>query len=370
MSQGLTTIGVVTAVGARTPLGLDAQQTGLMLRTGFAAMDQAPLGPEGEPITICHQPTLGAALRGIDRAIALSLPALTEVLDQAAPLLGSGARVKLIVNLDPAVAADEAGAARLCAALRGACRKPLPQTSLEIGARGEAGAGFALAGAGLGRDLDAVILGGVHTDFDEQAIARLLARERLYDDANLDAIIPGEAAAFVMLTTERFAGQVELPVRARLCGLGTAMEQARFDNDVPAALARGATEAMRGATSALEQQQLEAGWVLSDLGLELWRMREWQSILVRANSVLGPPYRIDTPAHRMGALGAAAMPLCLTLAAEGFRAGYAPAPIAFIMAGSEAGERAAMVVTQPATVGAPEFGRGTQRGQQVREMPW
>jgi 3-oxoacyl-[acyl-carrier-protein] synthase-1 len=348
MSPALPTLAVVVGVGARTPLGLDAQQTGMFLRTGFAAMDQAALGPAGEPITICHQPAISGDLRGIERAIALSQPALDEALATVAEPLGAGTRAKLIVNLDPAVALDEAGAGRLAAALHRSCRSALSDTSLTVGARGEAGAGFALAEALVDLDkgeIDAVILGGVHTDYDEQAIARLAQQGRLQDNENLDSIIPGEAAAVVVLTSERHASRADLPIQARLCGLATAMEAARFDNDVPAALARGATKAMQEATASLEERELHAGWVLSDLGFELWRMREWQSILVRANSILGPPYRIDTPAHRIGALGAAALPLCLTLAAEGFRADYAPSPIALIMAGSEAGERAAMVVT-------------------------
>jgi len=348
VSPALPTLAVVVGVGARTPLGLDAQQTGMLLRTGFAAMDQAALGPEGEPITIAHQPAIADDLRGIERAIALSQPALDEALATVAEPLGSGTRVKLIVNLDPAVALDEEGAGRLAAALHRSCRSALSDTTLTMGARGEAGAGFALAEALAELDkgeLDAIILGGIHTDYDEQAIARLADKGRLYDHENLDSIIPGEAAAFVALTSERRASRTNLPIQARLCTLATAMEAARLDNDVPAALARGATKAMQDATLPLEEQEIQAGWVLSDLSFELWRMREWQSVLVRANSILGPPYRIDTPAHRLGALGAAALPLCLTLAAEGFRADYAPSPIALIMASSEAGERAAMVVT-------------------------
>jgi 3-oxoacyl-[acyl-carrier-protein] synthase-1 len=49
---------VIASVGARTPLGLNATQTALLLRTGSAAMAEAPLvDPDGEPITMCFEPT-------------------------------------------------------------------------------------------------------------------------------------------------------------------------------------------------------------------------------------------------------------------------------------------------------------------------
>ena len=125
------------------------------------------------------------------------------------------------------------------------------------------------------------------------------------------------------------------------------MEPARLDNELSVAQAKAATDAMREATRQLEQQALRAGWVLSDVGFEVWRMREYQSLIVRAANVLGPPYRIDLPAQRIGELGGAAGPLLLVLAAEGFRAGYAAAPIALCLLGSDSGERGAIVVAAP-----------------------
>ena len=73
-------------------------------------------------------------------------------------------------------------------------------------------------------------------------------------------------------------------------------------------------------------------------------MLEWQSVLVRCADHLGPPYRIDFPAHRIGSLGAAALPLFLALAAEAFHRGYAPAPVALLSVGSDSGERGALLV--------------------------
>jgi 3-oxoacyl-[acyl-carrier-protein] synthase-1 len=49
----------------------------------------------------------------------------------------------------------------------------------------------------------------------------------------------------------------------------------------------------------------------------------------------------------MGHLGAAAMPLHVILAAEAFRRGFAPHPYAVSIAGSDGGERAALLLSAP-----------------------
>ena len=74
------------------------------------------------------------------------------------------------------------------------------------------------------------------------------------------------------------------------------------------------------------------------------RVQEWQSVFVRAQSVLGRPYHIDSPAQRIGYLGAAALPLFVAMAATAWRHGYAPSPIALAVAGNDGGARAALAL--------------------------
>lgn len=318
--DSLPTLAAIVAVGARTPLGLDACQSGFLFRAGFPGMNLAPLGPDGQEITFCRQTALPLECTGAERALELARPALDEALepklDAATLLLGLDDDIgpAFLRQFRAPCALTLAGSAGLYASLRDALRH------------------------------DCMVLGGVHTTYDPQQIAGLAAQGRLYDDENLDAILPGEAAAFVTLASPAFAKRRGLPVLARICGIGTALERARFDNDEPAATARAATAAVRQACKPLADRDLTAGWILSDISFESWRMLEWQSMFVRCSNRFGPPYRIDFPAHRIGSLGAAALPLCLTLAAEAFRAGYAPAPIALVFGGSESGERGAMIV--------------------------
>ena len=330
---------IVVGAGAQTPLGLDLPQTSFLLRAGFTAMGPARWGPEGETVTVCKQTALDDDCRGAARAIALASPALTEA---CSPLAHLAPRAKLLLCLD---AVEKTEAEELARALVGAL--PWPAT-LEISLRGAAATCFALPAlvAELGRSLDCVVLGGVHSDCDPRAIARLLAADRLYADDNLDAVLPGETAAFVVIASPAFAKQSLLEPLGRIDGIGSALEEARFDNDQPAAPARGATAAIRAATASLESSGLHAGWILSDVSFEAWRLREWQTVFLRARPVLGPPFLVDNVAHRLGALGAAAGPLFTALACQAWRSGHAASPHVLALMGSEGGERGALSLSR------------------------
>ena len=86
--------------------------------------------------------------------------------------------------------------------------------------------------------------------------------------------------------------------------------------------------------------------MLTDLTGEMRRLHEWQSAFVRAQKVLGRPYMIDSPAQRIGYLGAVALPLSVVLAATAWEYGYAPSPIAIATAGNDGGERAALALAK------------------------
>ena len=333
----------ILAVGARTPLGLDACQTGMLFRAGYATMDEAPLGLDGEPVTVSRTAAIDEALTGADRLLALAEPALDEALAEEAARGGPVQEVRFVLGLDEAI--DEAVGERVAGVLLSRVRRWFDGARLEL-VRGGAGSEVPAVQKALGRGrATTVIWGGVHSDHDPWAIARLVAQDRLYADDNLDAVLPGEAAAFVRLAAGAWSEGL-----ATVVGLGHGVEAARADNDLPIAPARGITAALRTATADMEAAGEQAGWVVSGVGLEAWRLREWQTLTVRARPVAGPPYRYDNPAQRMGRLGAAGMPLGLALVTEGFRRGWSPSNRALVFGGSDGGARGAAALA--ATEGA------------------
>ncbi|MDC3956954.1 hypothetical protein KEG38_24045 [Polyangium jinanense] len=327
-------------VGARTPIGLDARQTGFLLRAGFPAMAEAPLADSaGEAITMGFVPTIDPRIVGPERLALLAQPAFEEV----ASTLGN-TKTQVHITLDEGYAEARAAARELAALVR----RVLPASTLEVAPRGEAALGALLPEALralVSRETDAVVLGGVHSDYDIDAIRALEAGGRLFSPDNLDARIPGEAAAFFVLMRDPDARRRGLSPLARVLGVGSGRERARPDNEAPAYEAFGLTTAVQQAAEPLVRSGAKAGWMLTDLTGEMRRLGEWQAAFVRAQDALAEPYYIDSSAQRIGYLGAAAMPLFVAVAVTAWEHEYAPSPVAMAIAGSDGGERAAVVLS-------------------------
>lgn len=345
---------VVVGVGARTAIGLTATQTAFLYRASAYAMREAPLADDnGEPVTFCFLPTLDATLTGGARAAKLAVPALEEAFASLGPG-GRELRVGLGIALDEHLATKGADggdpAAELSSAIYERAGELGSPISLETSARGPAALGFLLPGIfdALARgSIEAAIVGGVHTDFDPARIAALCESDRLFRSDNIEAVIPGEAAAFAVLMRPDVARRFAFEARAEVHAVATAFEKARPDNDESAFEAAGLTVAVRRAGARLASTGQRAGWMLTDLGHEPLRLYELQAIGVRTRHLWCEPQVCDAPAQRLGYLGAASMPLHLALAAEGFRHGISPHPWAMSIAGSDGGERAAMLLSAP-----------------------
>jgi 3-oxoacyl-[acyl-carrier-protein] synthase-1 len=341
---------VVVAVGARSPLGLDAVSTAFLYRAGSIVMQQGPLcDPDGEPVALCALATLDPTAVGLGRAERLAVPALEEALEA----LGPGARAfraKLFLCFDEHLGGDEiAAAGELAGKLGRRAESLLGSVEVATSTRGAAALGFALDD--LVDDLergraDVAVVGGIHTDYEPERIAALARAGRLLADGNLEALVPGEAAAFAVLARPATARAHGLVPLAELHAAATAFEKARPDNDEPAFEALALTSVLRKIGDALDDG-LGAGWILSDLQFEPMRLYEMQSAFTRTRRSWCEPHQWDGPAQRLGWLGAAAMPMHLVLAAEAFRRGWAPHPVAVSLAGSDDGERAAVLLSAP-----------------------
>ena len=121
------------------------------------------------------------------------------------------------------------------------------------------------------------------------------------------------------------------------------MEESTPYDDRSAYRAIGLSAAVRGATKDLPDE-MRVGWALSDHNFEQRRLYEWQAMMTRTRKAWGEPLMTDSPAQRIGYLGAAALPLGVVLAAEGFTRGYAPFPLALCFAGSDTGERGSILL--------------------------
>ncbi len=347
---------MVASVGARTSVGLNALQTTMLFRAGAAGMAMAPLvDVDGDQVTMCLQPTLDPLMVGWERAATLAEPALKEAL---LPLQDrvDGRKVRFALCLDarygsaPRASEEAAHAAALTTQVNDRAHRLLPGLALEVVARGHAAGALCLADilrSLEAREYEAAVVGGVHSDYEPSWIQQLSSQGRLFKPDNLDSFVPGELAAFVVLMREDAARRAGLTPMAGVVNVATGMERATPHNDVPAYEAIGLTSTIRTVAQPLLDSEMTAGWAITDLTFEQRRVFEWQSMLIRTRKVWSDPYAVDSPAQRLGQLGAAAVPLGMAMAAVGWQSGSGPAPIAIVYAGSEAGERGAVLLGKP-----------------------
>ena len=344
----MNTLAVVIGVGARTSVGLTARHTAFLLRTGAVGFHEAPLlDVNEEPVTFGSQPILDPLLVGLDRVRALAMPALEEAL-AALGEVAITSRVHVVLgvaeHLGRKVGPAAAPAEGLALDVEHHLRTRVAAVTVEVVPRGEASAGLRLTAAceKLAKgEADVVLLGGSHSDYEPAIIQRLSSLDRLFGAGNINGVIPGELAAFVALTSPAFARRHDLAERARLHSVGMGFEKAGPDNDEPAFEAVGLTQALKTATSVMESEHLRAGWMLTDMTAETHRVHEWQCAYVRTQKYLCDPQWIDSPAHKLGRLGAAALPLHVALVATAWRHRFGPHALALSTVGSDSGERVA-----------------------------
>jgi 3-oxoacyl-[acyl-carrier-protein] synthase-1 len=347
----MKSLGTIVAVGMRTGIGLDSMATSLLLRTGVPAIGPAPLAaPDGDPVTMSFDPTLDPYLVGEERAARLGGAALFEV----AGALGKSARsLRVRVALAfpeprPDQRRSEAGQV-LATAFRAVLGETFGAPPVDLATQGAAGLAYVLPDALLelasGR-VEAVVAGGVHSDYDPAAIRALAATGRLFSADHVDAVLPGEAAAFVVVMRDDTARTLGLTPMARIHAIASATSDVAISDGGRAFESAAMADAIRTATEVLPSE-LQVGWAVTDLGLEHARVRELYSALTRTHKRFGPPLCVDAPAQRAGHLGAAGLPLALGFMALGFRHGFAPAPFGLALAASDGGERAAVLVGSP-----------------------
>jgi 3-oxoacyl-[acyl-carrier-protein] synthase-1 len=334
-------------------MGLSAMETAFVYRAqGTGLRLSALTDPEsGEALLVGGIPTLEPTLVGAERVVEIGKLALDDLWADGASAL-AGRRLRLWLCLDEWLAEpDEQGvvpSANVSRLLRSHARARFGEhLDVRVSTLGAASPGRILedALAELERgECDALILGGVHSDQCPARIARLSSQKRLYAGENMDGVLPGEGAGFVTLLVPSGARRAGVGARAQLVALGLGHDKALPDNHESAFEAAGLTLAVRLATEALRAQKQRIGWQFNDLGCENYRLSEWICVMTRTQALWEEPQVSESPAQRLGNLGAATIPVQLALAMEAWRRGYAPHQRLLCLAGSDDGARAALRV--------------------------
>jgi 3-oxoacyl-[acyl-carrier-protein] synthase-1 len=333
----------IAACGAVTAVGLDSRQTCAAIRAKIAGFGDAyPRLPPLPPVRGARVPAAGRIRRNEAEWLAnLAGRAISECLSSNT----TRARTGIIVNVPEAFRNHPAHAGGPRADLVSHLRRNFEGRAgyfLQVIQLGHAGVfhGIQLAAAAISRKkLDAYVVCGVDSLVNGTDIARLEETDRLRGLYNPEGLIPGEAAAAVLLVAP---SQNPDPI-AQLCGIGVSAELdtvlgPRYSQG------RGLQTAMAAALKSANAEESIVGFRVSDMNGE--RYRAWESLLVetrfyRTWRARLPPWYFT---NSVGDVGAASGALAIILASNGISAGYAPAKWAMCECSSDEGMRAACLV--------------------------
>jgi len=253
----------ILGVGARTPVGDGTAESYASMRAGIARFQPTerhlcqsadPMDPNMESPAVAEVAGIDPRAQGEERLLQLALPALGEALRSSGLRRAELEAASLHLALpDHARAGSVSDPARFGRELlrRAALPAPVEQTASLEGHSGFAAA-LEVALARLDRrDEGPAIVVTVDSLVERGVLRALDAQGRLKCTRSPEGVIPGEAAAVVVLRTAIGpAGRAGAGARATVLALGRAEEPAPFGSD-RACTGTGLTAALRAAASGL-----------------------------------------------------------------------------------------------------------------------
>ena len=334
----------ITSTGMVCPVGRNAAAACAAMRAGIAKFDELPyLDSRIEPIIGAAVPSLDDGLRRYERVAALLSGAVADCLGETVPDMV--AEVPLLVGL--AEPGRPGGSAEMADAVVREMRRQLglsfhPRLSRAFTLGHTSGFHAVRYARELLQEAHApaCLVCGVDSYINARSLRWLERHGRLKTAENSDGVIPGEAAAAVMIHPRLVRGQGAL---VEVIGLGFAHEAAGVLSEEPL-LAPGLTAAARAALAEARVGMHDIDFRLSDVTGERYGFKEHALALTR----LLRRRREDVPlwhcADSIGDTGAAAGICQLVIACHAFLKCYAPGNFAIGFTSAVLGDRAVIVL--------------------------
>ena len=344
---------VVVGVGARTHTGMTALQAVMAIRANkMVPRESHIVDAAGNPVGTCRLPSIADNVQGFDRFVALAVPALVQGThswlaferrrtQQPKPLaaivaLPSGFRP----GFDPRLRKDLFA---VVSEQSGVALDP-KRSTLVTKCRGGGVEAFDLAIAKLRSGAEeAVIVGGIDSWFDPDVLEYLEAERRLHGPDCENGFLPGEGAAFLLLTTRSRSSQLHR--WGQVLSASTELEPRPYGSEEPCH-ALGMTMAIKRAAEPTGLKSRRIPWQLTDVHNERHRVDEWQMARLRMFEAFRDDVVHDQPLLRAGDLGAASAAFLAVYACVSWYAESAPGDCALVAAHSDGAERGAMVLAQ------------------------
>jgi 3-oxoacyl-[acyl-carrier-protein] synthase I len=333
-------------------IGSGTEQVWASARAGIARIGNSHvMDRHFEPIQMGLVPeaALGELLPEIDslplpsrarRMLRLAAPPLKQV---AADLDGP---IPLFVGL-PELSHDEAPwLMHVPAYLQKLTGAPLDRARSVVVPRGRAAALMALE---LALDLlqtgsaPAVIVGGVDSYLDLRLLGMLDSEQRILGPRVMDGFIPGEGAAFYMLSAEGEQGVGVTGDRVVVNGAASAMDPGHRYG-APPARGEGLAIALERVRQRLSPPPGLVATTFAGFNGESFDAKLWGVARLRHNDFFSPAMVIEHPADKFGDAGAAMGAILIILAANALATGTRPGP-ALVWSASDREPRACAVMS-------------------------
>jgi 3-oxoacyl-[acyl-carrier-protein] synthase-1 len=181
-----------------------------------------------------------------------------------------------------------------------------------------------------------VVVGGVDTYLDLVLLGELSLEGRILGSGIMDGFVPGEGAAFLLLSARRRSGGQAAGVR--VVGTGSAQDPGHRYSDKPAR-GEGLSQALEALFKAVPGKAPPIRLVYAGFNGESFGAKEWGVARIRHSDCFAQAARVEHPADCYGDAGAATGTLLLALATEALRRGTKDGP-ALVFASSDREARA------------------------------
>ncbi len=334
----------ITATGMVCSVGLNAAAACAAMRAGIANFAELPYHDnQGEPIIGAMVPGLTRTFKREEHLIEMLAMALVDCLQNKT--LEPSSNIPLFVSL--AEPERPGGCAVLADSIIGRLQNKFninfhPDLSQTI-QKGHTGGFDALRTARkLLQDtrIPACLICGVDSYINASSMLWLDQHWRLKTDENSDGVIPGEAAAAVLLQRQ---AEPDSKIGVRITGLGFGYEKANVLSEEPL-LGLGLTDAARSALAEAGIKMHEIDFRISDVTGESYGFKEQALVLSRLMRARRDELPIWQCAEAIGDCGAAAGVCQIVIARESFIKGYAPGDHAACFTSAVLGNRAVVLL--------------------------
>lgn len=345
-------IGVcVIGTGTVTSVGYSSSMTAASVRANISRFSESyMIDKAGEPMLLSLAEFIDHDLRGLDRLLALAVPAANEAM---APLLTDGIPPNRLCSVPVClgIAASRPGfdsriGHLMLSRLEAETAISFSKTQQLVIPTGHASG---LMGIEKGVQLirsgqeQFVLVGGVDSYYDPDTLEWLDENRRLHSLENKDGFVPGEGAGFLLLASAEWATRHGLTPSVYVLSIASGREPYPLASD-GICIGRGLTTVLQQVLKVLIDADSKADWVICDMNGESFRATEWTYAYLRTGTSHRDPLEIWHPADCFGDIGAASSTVLVDLAWDALERNYGRGRYPLMWASSDQGERAAMAL--------------------------